>query len=84
MAQTTKKALAASLKHLLLQKPLNKITISDIARDCGINRMTFYYHFKDIYDLVEWMCIDESAKALEGKKEYDTWQQGFWASFRSS
>ena len=82
MAQTTKKALAASLKHLLLQKPLNKITISDITEDCGINRMTFYYHFKDIYDLVEWMCIDESAKALEGKKEYDTWQQGFLGIFQ--
>ena len=82
MAQTTKKALAASLKHLLLQKPLNKITISDIARDCGINRMTFYYHFKDIYDRVEWMCIHESAKALEGKKEYDAWQQGFLGIFQ--
>ena len=53
MSQVTKRALEASLKHLLLQKPLNKITINDIAEDCGINRMTFYYHFKDIYDLVE-------------------------------
>ena len=54
MSQFTKRALEDSLKHLLLQKPLNKITINDIAEDCGINRMTFYYHFKDIYDLVEW------------------------------
>ena len=53
MSQVTKRALEASLKNLLLQKPLNKITINDIAEDCGINRMTFYYHFKDIYDLVE-------------------------------
>ena len=56
MSQTTKRALGASLKKLLLQKPLNKITISDIAEECGISRMTFYYHFKDIYDLVEWTC----------------------------
>lgn len=73
----TKKALADSLKNLLLQKPLNKITISDIADDCGINRMTFYYHFKDIYDLVEWTCAEEAAQAMEGKKTYDTWQEGF-------
>ena len=53
MSQITKRALEASLKNLLLQKPLNKITINDITEDCGINRMTFYYHFKDIYDLVE-------------------------------
>ena len=72
----TKKALAESLKNLLLQKPLNKITISDIADDCGINRMTFYYHFKDIYDLVEWTCAEEAAQAMEGKKTYDTWQEG--------
>ena len=39
MSQVTKRALEASLKHLLLQKPLNKITINDIAEDCGINRM---------------------------------------------
>ena len=52
MPPFTKYALEASLKHLLAQKPLNKITINDITEDCGINRMTFYYHFKDIYDLV--------------------------------
>ena len=42
MSQVTKRALEASLKNLLLQKPLSKITISDITEDCGINRMTFY------------------------------------------
>ena len=77
MSQTTKRALEASLKNLLLKKPLTKITINDIAEDCEINRMTFYYHFKDIYDLVEWSCIEDARKALEGKKTYDTWQQGF-------
>ena len=77
MSQTTKRALAASLKNLLLQKPLPKITINDIAEDCGISRMTFYYHFKDIYDLVEWTCVEDAARALEGKKTYDTWQEGF-------
>ena len=77
MSQITKRALAASLKNMLLKKPLNKITINDIAEDCGINRMTFYYHFKDIYDLVEWTCEEAAAQALEGKKTYDTWQQGF-------
>lgn len=83
MSQTTKRALEASLKQLLLTKPLTKITINDIAQDCGINRMTFYYHFKDIYDLVEWCCIEDAAKALEGKKTYDTWQQGFLNIFRA-
>ena len=83
MSQTTKRALEASLKNLLLQKPLNKITINDIAENCGISRMTFYYHFKDIYDLVEWSCAEDAARALEGKKTYDTWQEGFLNIFHA-
>lgn len=82
MSQITKRALEISLKKLLLQKPLNKITISDIANDCGINRMTFYYHFKDIYDLIEWICTEETARAINGKKTYETWQQGFLQTFQ--
>ena len=83
MSQVTKRALEASLKHLLLQKPLNKITINDIAEDCGINRMTFYYHFKDIYDLVEWSCQEDASRALAGKKTYETWQQGLLQIFQA-
>lgn len=62
MSQITKRALEESLKKMLLKKPVNKITISDITEDCGINRMTFYYHFKDLYDLVEWSCVEDAAR----------------------
>lgn len=83
MSQVTKRALEQSLKNLLLKKPLTKITINDIAEDCGINRMTFYYHFKDIYDLVEWACVEDARKALEEKRTYDTWQQGLLQIFEA-
>ena len=83
MSEVTKRALEASLKNLLLKKPLDKITINDIAEDCGINRMTFYYHFKDIYDLVEWSCMEDAKKALDGKSTYDTWQEGFLQIFEA-
>lgn len=76
MSKITKRALAQSLKKLLLQKPLTKITINDIAQDCGINRMTFYYHFKDIYDLAEWACVEDVRRALEDDRTFSTWQQG--------
>ena len=76
MPNTTKQALEESLKHMLLKKPLDKITIRDITEDCGISRMAFYYHFQDIYDLVEWACIEDASKALQGKKTYQTWQEG--------
>ena len=83
MSQITKRALEQSLKNLLLKKLLTKITVGDIANDCGINRMTFYYHFKDIYDLVEWSCLEDAKHALDEKKTYDTWQQGLLQIFEA-
>ena len=72
MINQTKQILEESLKKLMLQKPLDKITIRDLTEDCGISRMAFYYHFKDIYDLVEWSCLEDATHALAGKKTYDT------------
>ncbi len=75
MSQTTKRALEASFKKLLLEKPLNKITINDITEDCGVNRMTFYYHFKDIYDLVDWILAEDAPRQWKAA--------GFWYMERS-
>lgn len=83
MPNTTKNALEASLKKLLLHKPIDKITINDLTADCGISRMSFYYHFKDIYDLVEWVCVEDGKRALQGKKTYDTWQEGMCQIFEA-
>ncbi len=62
MTSLTKKALAASLRKLLEKKRLDKITVKDITDDCGVNRQTFYYHFHDVYDLVEWIFVEEAKK----------------------
>lgn len=77
MSQTTKRALAQSLKKLTERKPLEKITVVDITEDCGVNRQTFYYHFQDIYDLIDWIYINETENGLGNNKTYDTWQEGF-------
>ena len=76
MINQTKHILEESLKKLMLEKPLDKITIRDLTEDCGISRMAFYYQFKDIYDLVEWSCLEDATRALAGKKTYDTWSEG--------
>ena len=83
MANSTKKALEASLKKLLKEKPFDKITIADLTGDCGISRMTFYYHFQDIYELAEWVCIEDGKQALKDKKTYDTWQEGMIQVFEA-
>lgn len=81
ISQTTKKALAASLKKMLAKTTLDNITVKDIAEDCEVNRQTFYYHFQDIFALIEWIYTSEAAKAIDGKKTHDTWQQGFFHVF---
>lgn len=83
MPNMTKNALEVSLKKLLLKKPLDKITINDLTSDCGISRMAFYYHFKDIYELVEWVCMEDAKRALQGKKTYDSWQEGLLQIFEA-
>lgn len=58
----TKDLLVSSLQELLLTKPLDKIRISDITDHCGMNRQTFYYHFHDIYDLIEYAYYHDSSR----------------------
>ena len=64
----TKKALAAALKKLMVNKPISKITVRELVAECGINRNSFYYHFEDIYALFKWMVESE---AVEIVKQYD-------------
>ena len=78
----TKRALESSLKRLLTEKSLAKITIADITEDCQISRMTFYYHFKDIYDLVEWSLEEDAATVLDGAQTVETWEEGYLAVLR--
>ncbi len=59
MAQSTKHLLAKSLKALMGEKTLDKITVKEIVARCGVNRQTFYYHFRDIYDLLDWLFVEE-------------------------
>lgn len=74
--------MAASLKKLLKKTTLQKITVKDIVKDCEVNRQTFYYHFQDIYALLEWIFVTEATKVISNNKTCDTWQQGFLQAFQ--
>lgn len=54
-ANRTKRVLADALKKLMEEMPFSKISVADICGRCDMNRKTFYYHFKDKYDLVNWI-----------------------------
>lgn len=65
MPNRTKEMLAESLMKLLARRTLDKITIQDIVDDCGYNRQTFYYHFHDIYDLIDWIFAAQTQELIE-------------------
>lgn len=77
MLKNSKEMCAESLKKLLGKKTLDHITVKDIVEDCKLSRQAFYYHFKDIYDLVEWVLQQEISAALANRQNIDTWTQGF-------
>ena len=68
-SNVTKRALAAALKELMEEKPFEKISIADICDRCEMNRKSFYYHYRDKYDLVNWI-YDIEFIAIVSKKEY--------------
>ncbi len=51
----TKRALGESLKGLMLEVPFSKISVGEICERCSMNRKSFYYHFRDKYELVNWI-----------------------------
>lgn len=67
----TKKALAAALKELMEEKPFEKINVGDICEKCEMNRKSFYYHFKDKYDLVNWIADTELIRLLHENRTDD-------------
>lgn len=63
----TKRALAAALKELMEARPFSQISVSDICEKCEMNRKSFYYHFRDKYDLVNWIYHTEFVAAARQK-----------------
>ena len=55
IGNSTKLAFAAALKNLLATKELSAVRVQELCRICGAERPTFYYHFRDKYDLVSWI-----------------------------
>ena len=77
-SQITKKALALSIKKLMETIPLSKISIRKIVESCGVNRQTFYYHFKDKFDLVNWIYYTEAIENLAGSTNYAHWTDAMY------
>ena len=82
MATSTKKALASALKKMMEVKPIDKITVKDLVELCGVNRQTFYYHFDDVYDLLEWVFEEDANANLPKEIVYERWKSDVVQWFR--
>ncbi len=70
----TKRALAEALKALMDEMPFAKIGVADICERCDMNRKSFYYHFKDKYDLLNWIIDTEFLGSLLNQSSHgDSW-----------
>ena len=74
MPLSTKRALSQPLKRLLSTRTLDKITVKDIVEDCGVNRQTFYYYFRDLYDPLEWNFQDAAENLICIRKDQTDWR----------
>lgn len=62
-SERTKLLLANGLRDLTATTPFRKIRVGELCQRCGVDRRTFYYHFRDVYDLAAW-TFDQTMDAF--------------------
>ena len=73
MSQYTPKAILQTFQEMLHKMPFDKITVSALVAKCGISSNTFYYHYRDIYDLLgTWL------KMIQDKYVSDIYRLAQW------
>lgn len=82
MTKFTEQAIQETFIQLLGDQPIDKITVHEIASSCGISRNTFYYHYHDIYDLLEQILATEEQRMLNDMRDVSTMRQCFTESMR--
>ena len=70
----SKKIIANSLKYLMETESFHKISVSDIMLHCQMRRQTFYYHFKDKFELLSWIYREETKENIIDFLDYEKWE----------
>ena len=77
----TQQKLAKSLKELMENESFEKLSVSDITSNCGLHRQTFYYHFEDKYELLDWIVYEALIKPMITDFKIDNIYEKFYNSF---
>lgn len=75
MPNFTKQAIMNTFLRLLEEKPLEKITVQEIITECQISRNTFYYHFGDIYALLDALIQRDISLLRERQRTGEPWDE---------
>ena len=75
--QYTKKIIREEFIKILNERPLNKITVKDIASACEINRNTFYYYYTDVYALLSELFQTELQTVIDEYNDTFSWEESF-------
>lgn len=77
MCCNTKEKIATAVKELMRRKPIRKITVQDIMEETGMKRQSFYYHFQDLYAVIEWICCRELLEKVDVDEDiaFEEWLQ---------
>lgn len=75
--ELTRRAIISAFLKLVDERPVDKITIKDIASECGINRNTFYYHYQDIYGVMEDIFKEEAERIVAPHPTREDWEESF-------
>ncbi|WP_268912337.1 dihydroxyacetone kinase transcriptional activator DhaS [Lentilactobacillus sp. SPB1-3] len=71
----TKQRIANATKQLVLTKPFNQISVTNIMQTANLRRQTFYDFFHDKYDVLQWVYQSEVKEAVSRCTEYKTWPE---------
>lgn len=75
----TKCLIAKGVKKLLETVSFGGISVGEICKQCQISRNTFYYHFKDKFDVIHWIFYTEITPILEESFSINHWEEGLLA-----
>lgn len=84
MPANMKALIAGSFYDLTQKKPVDKITVKDLVESCGISRQTFYYHFQDILEVIEWTTEQAIQVSLEASLKAETPEEAMGVLIRAT
>lgn len=74
-SEFTKYMIAQGMKQLLEEKAFEAISVGDVAKHCHISRNTFYYHFKDKFDIINWIFYSEITPIIGDSTKINNWSE---------